>query len=95
MTRAKKGTREPGFEEAIGRLERIVKDLEDGDLPLEESLRLFEEGVRLTRACAARLEEAQRRIDLLTKGDQGELKLIPFEAGDEGSDPDKEGPERA
>ena len=83
MGRARKGTKEPGFEEAIGRLERIVKELEEGDRSLEESLRLFEEGIRLTRMCAARLDEAQRRIDLLTKGGEGELKLIPFETPEE------------
>ena len=79
MASAKKGSRQPGFEEALERLEAIVKDLEDGDLPLEESLRLFEEGVSLTRLCASKLEEAQRRIDVLTRGEQGDLKLEPFE----------------
>jgi exodeoxyribonuclease VII small subunit len=91
MASTKKGTRQPGFEEALARLETIVKSLEDGDLPLEESLRLFEEGVSLTRLCAAKLEEAQRRIDVLTRGEQGEVKLEPFEAteGGEGPDPDR------
>src|SRR5439155_1094411 len=59
MASTKKGSRQPGFEEALARLETIVKSLENGDLPLEESLRLFEEGVSLTRLCAAKLEEAQ------------------------------------
>lgn len=88
MASAKKGSRTPGFEEAIERLESIVKSLEEGDLPLEQSLRLFEEGVSLTRQCAAKLEEAQRRIDVLTRGEQGELRLQSFEAGedDEGGD---------
>jgi len=89
MARAKKTGREQGFEQSIGRLERIVQELEGGDRPLEESLRLFEEGIQLTRLCAARLDEAQRRIDLLTKGEQGDLKLIPFdEPGDDPADPD-------
>jgi exodeoxyribonuclease VII small subunit len=89
MAGPKKGTRQPGFEEALARLEKIVKNLEDGDLPLEESLRLFEEGVSLTRLCASRLEEAQRRIDVLTRGEQDDLKLVPFEPseGDEGGGP--------
>ena len=91
MARGKKSGREPGFERAIGRLEEIVRDLEDGDRPLEESLRLFEEGIQLTRLCAARLDEAQRRIDLLTKGEQGDVKLTPFEEPDEGA-ADPEGP---
>jgi len=93
MGRARKGSKDPGFEEAIGRLEQIVKELEDGDLPLEESLRLFEEGIRLTRACTVRLDEAQRRIDLLTRGEEGDLKLVPFaspdESGPEGEDTDR------
>ena len=84
MASAKKGSRQPGFEEALERLEAIVKSLEDGDLPLEDSLRLFEEGVSLTRLCAAKLEEAQRRIDVLTRGEQGDLKLQPFDAQNEG-----------
>ena len=80
MAKSKSSARPPGFEEALARLETIVKGLEDGDLPLEESLRLFEEGVSLTRLCAARLEEAQKRIDLLTRNDQGVPKLTPFDA---------------
>jgi exodeoxyribonuclease VII small subunit len=89
MASARKGTKQPGFEEALERLETIVKSLEDGDLPLEQSLQLFEEGVSLTRLCAAKLEEAQRRIEVLTRGEQGDLKLQPFETpeGGEGGDP--------
>ncbi len=89
----RKGSKEPGFEEAIARLEQIVKQLEDGDRPLEESLRLFEEGIRLTRMCAARLDEAQRRIDLLTRGEQGDLKLVPFAPPEGTEGPEGEGPE--
>ncbi len=90
MASPKKGARQPGFEEALARLEKIVKNLEDGDLPLDESLRLFEEGVSLTRLCAARLEEAQKRIDLLTRSEQGPPKLVPFEPprGDEEGGPE-------
>ena len=80
MAKSKTGARPPGFEDALVRLEAIVKGLEDGDLPLEESLRLFEEGVSLTRLCAARLEEAQKRIDLLSRNDEGLPKLVPFDA---------------
>ena len=89
MASAKRSSRQPGFEEALARLETIVKSLEDGDLQLEESLKLFEEGVALTRLCAAKLDEAQRRIDVLTRGEQGELTLQPFETNEagEGEDP--------
>ncbi len=89
MASPRKGSRPRDFEEALTRLETIVKSLEGGDLSLEESLRLFEEGVSLTRLCAGKLEEAQRRIDVLTRGEQGDLKLVPFrdEADDEGGGP--------
>ena len=63
------------FEAAIAELESVVKKLEDGDLPLEQSLALYERGVQLSRFCHARLEEAERRIDILT--DRGELKPAP------------------
>ena len=63
------------FEAAIGELEAVVKKLEDGDLPLEQSLELYERGVQLSRFCHARLEEAERRIEILTE--RGELKPAP------------------
>jgi exodeoxyribonuclease VII small subunit len=63
------------FEGAIAELEGIVKKLEEGDLPLEQSLALYERGVHLSRFCHARLEEAERRIELL--GDRGELRPAP------------------
>jgi exodeoxyribonuclease VII small subunit len=93
MARSRKGPKEPAFEEALERLETIVQSLEKGDLPLEESLRLFEEGVGLTRLCTARLEEAQRRVDVLARTGQGDLKLTPFEPPDEDPD-DADGPGR-
>jgi exodeoxyribonuclease VII small subunit len=79
------------FEAAIGELEAIVKKLEEGDLPLEKSLELYERGVQLSRFCHARLEEAERRIEVLDE--RGELKPAPpsiANAHDEG--PDKERP---
>jgi exodeoxyribonuclease VII small subunit len=63
------------FEGAIAELESIVKKLEDGELALEQSLILYERGVQLSRFCHARLEEAERRIEILT--DRGELKPAP------------------
>ena len=60
------------FEGAIAELESIVKKLEEGDAPLEQSLALYERGVQLSRFCHARLEEAERRIEILT--DRGDLK---------------------
>jgi exodeoxyribonuclease VII small subunit len=67
------------FEDALQRLEQIVDQLEAGDLALEESLKVFEEGVALARRCAKYLEEAEKRIELLTKDDAGMLKAEPFE----------------
>lgn len=59
------------FESAIAELESIVKKLEEGDLPLEKSLELYERGVQLSRFCHARLEAAERRIEILSE--RGEL----------------------
>ena len=60
------------FEAAIAELESLVKKLEEGDLALEQSLALYERGVQLSRFCHARLEEAERRIEILNE--RGELK---------------------
>ncbi len=70
---------ENDFEKALNRLSAIVSSLEKGDLPLEESLQLFEEGVKLSRYCSDRLEEAERRIDVLVKGKGGKTTEEPFE----------------
>lgn len=75
---------EPTFEEALSQLEALVARLEAGDLPLEEALRAFEEGVRLTRLCAARLEDAERRVQLLTRTPEGAEREVPFDLGNEG-----------
>jgi exodeoxyribonuclease VII small subunit len=71
------------FEQALTRLEAVVNRLESGELPLEESLRLFEEGVHLTKICTHRLEEAERRITILLKNERGEVAEKPFEEGRE------------
>jgi exodeoxyribonuclease VII small subunit len=67
------------FEAAIAELESIVKKLEEGDLALEQSLALYERGVQLSRFCHARLEDAERRIEILT--DRGDLKPAPASLG--------------
>jgi len=74
------------FETAISELETIVKTLEEGDLALEKSLELYERGVQLSRFCHARLEEAERRIEILDE--RGELAPAPasLEAGAGGAD---------
>src|SRR3954470_6378137 len=63
------------FESAIAELETIVKTLEEGDLALEKSLALFERGVQLSRFCHAKLEEAERRVEILNE--RGEIKSAP------------------
>ena len=67
------------FEEALSRLEEIVKNLEGGQPPLKEALRLFEEGIRLSRFCSQRLEKAEKRIEILLKNsEEGEKRAVPF-----------------
>ena len=72
------------FESSLEALEKVVRELERGDLPLEESLRLFEQGVRLSRECQDRLNEAERRIEvLLQDGDGRPLLSALDEEGDD------------
>ena len=67
------------FESALAELESIVKTLEDGQLPLEQSLERFERGIALSRFCHRRLEDAERRVELLTE--RGETRPAPAEIG--------------
>ncbi|MBV8856987.1 MAG: exodeoxyribonuclease VII small subunit [Acidobacteria bacterium] len=81
------------FEAQLATLERIVRELERGELPLEQSLDLFEQGVRLSRECQERLNEAERRIEVLLRGGDGATVAVPFESGEliedeEGGDDD-------
>jgi exodeoxyribonuclease VII small subunit len=73
------------FEAALTELDALVRKLEDGDLSLEQSLALYERGIQLSRFCHAQLEEAERRIELLT--DRGELRPAPANLA--GDDPDR------
>jgi exodeoxyribonuclease VII small subunit len=68
------------FEDAIKKLEKIVEELEEGGLPLEESLKKFEEGIRLSRFCSKKLKEAEKKIEILTKNAGGKLEAKPFDA---------------
>jgi exodeoxyribonuclease VII small subunit len=72
---------EEKFEEALKKLEDIVKEMESGDLTLEESLKSFEEGIRLSRFCAKKLDEAERRIEVLLKNEEG-ADIKPFKGED-------------
>ncbi len=79
----------PRFEEALKKLEEVVQKLERGELPLEDSLACYEEGIKLSRLCHAKLEEAERRIETLVKDAKGEVvsdaagepKRAPFRTG--------------
>ncbi|MEJ2725745.1 MAG: exodeoxyribonuclease VII small subunit [Deltaproteobacteria bacterium] len=70
------------FEDAMERLEQIVESLEGGDLTLEESLKIFEEGMKLIRFCSKKLEEAEQKVTLLIKESDGKFTQQPFELDD-------------
>lgn len=67
------------FEEALKKLEKIVDDLERGDLSLDEALKKYQDGIELSRFCSQRLESAKKKIDLLVKNKKGEFELKPFD----------------
>ncbi|MDQ3666476.1 MAG: exodeoxyribonuclease VII small subunit [Acidobacteriota bacterium] len=73
------------FEASLEALEQIVRELEQGDLPLEKSLELFEQGIRLSRECQERLSQAERRIEILLRDNQGRPVVAPFEDPQESS----------
>ena len=67
------------FEEAMKKLQKIVEELEDGNIGLEESLKRYEEGMRLSQFCTKMLNEAQRKVQILSKKGTGALEAIPFD----------------
>ncbi|HUP48592.1 MAG TPA: exodeoxyribonuclease VII small subunit [Thermoanaerobaculia bacterium] len=71
------------FEKAFQQLEQIVQRLESEEIPLDESLRLFEEGIGLSRFCHQRLEEVEKKIELILADAKGQPRTEPFQAGDE------------
>lgn len=66
------------FEEALQKLEAIVAKMEEGDLPLEESLKAFEEGVKLAKFCTSKLDEAERKVEKLIRDQSGKVQTTPF-----------------
>jgi len=77
------------FEQAMARLEAIVAELEKGELPLDESLKIFEEGIRLSKNCLKVLEEAERKIEVLVQDKNGKKHLRAFSSdADERRDSD-------
>ena len=70
------------FEKAMARLENIVDELERGDLDIDKSLEIFEEGIKMSRLCTKKLNEAEAKIQKLTKDKKGELIAVPFPLDD-------------
>src|SRR5215470_9228425 len=83
---AKNKGQEQSFESSLASLERIVANLESGELPLERALELFEEGVALARRCQTQLGDAERKVEMLLR-ERGEIKVVPFEASPAGASP--------
>jgi exodeoxyribonuclease VII small subunit len=77
MSKRSRNMAKEKFEEALGRLEDIVKKMEAGEMSLEESLKAFEEGIKLARLCSRKLDEAERRVEILLKQEE-ELVIKPF-----------------
>ncbi len=71
------------FEDAMKKLEEIVGRMEKGEMSLNESLKLFEEGVKLTRFCSQELQKAEKKVELLSRDAGGKLVGIPFEEENE------------
>jgi exodeoxyribonuclease VII small subunit len=71
---------EKKFEEAMERLEQVVEDLESGKLSLEDSLKIFEEGMNLVNFCSKKLEEAEQKVTILIKEGEGKYSQQPFDA---------------
>jgi exodeoxyribonuclease VII small subunit len=79
MTNAKKSI---DFEEALDQLEELVEDMENGDLTLEESLKAFEQGIKLTRECQSALSQAEQKVQLLIE-ENGKLKTVDINNSDD------------
>lgn len=76
----------PKFEDSLKQLETIVNQLEKGDLPLEESIKLFEEGIRLSSVCKDELDAAEGKVQVLLKQRDGSMKAEPFPSQKQGHD---------
>ena len=82
-------TEEVRFEKAMERLEKIVEDLETGNLSLDEALKKYEEGIKLSRICRERLSQAEKKIEILTRSADGSLKKEPFDPEAAAAAPEK------
>jgi exodeoxyribonuclease VII small subunit len=72
---------EETYDALVARLERVVGELESGQLTLEQSIERFAEGVRLAKDASRKLDDAERRVELLVRGAGGEEEAVPFEPG--------------
>jgi exodeoxyribonuclease VII small subunit len=68
------------FEQSMKKLEQIVQELESGDIPLEEAMQKFEEGIKLSRLCSKKLDETEKKITLLLQDQKGNVSEKPFES---------------
>ena len=73
------------FEDALARLETIVSELEKGDLPLNDSLKMFEEGIKLSKTCLKMLDDAERRVEIMVQDKDGKKRVEAFSIEDEGT----------
>ncbi len=81
----------PKFEQALARLETIVTELERGELPLDESLKIFEEGIKLSKTCLKVLDDAERKVEILVQDKDGKKRIQAFSEGEDRSKPQEEG----
>jgi exodeoxyribonuclease VII small subunit len=85
-------TKQPqGFEKSMERLEAVVSEMEGGDLSLEDMIKRFEEGQKLIGFCSKKLDEVERKIEILVKKNSGEVEAVPFEEEPPTSAPAPEG----
>ncbi|RLB84293.1 MAG: exodeoxyribonuclease VII small subunit [Deltaproteobacteria bacterium] len=74
------------FEDAMSRLEEIVQSLESGELSLEDSIKAFEEGIKLAKFCSQKLEEAEKKVTMLIKQSNGKYLEVPFKTDQDEDD---------
>lgn len=82
MNQPAKAGKTDSFEKNLERLDAIVQQLEDADLPLEKALQLYEEGMKLSAVCQKQLEEAEGRVEILMKKARGNIETEPFDPGE-------------
>ncbi len=73
------------FEDALARLETIVAELEKGDLPLNDSLKMFEEGIKLSKTCLKMLDDAERKVEIMVQDKDGKKRLEAYSVEEEGN----------